>query len=113
MIENKNHESKSIDEYHRKNDWPKWKDAVQFELDSLAKRKIFGPAVQTFEGIKLVGYKWIFVRKNEKNKIVRYKARLVVQKFSERSRFDYDETYLPVVDAITFRYFVNFVVYKN
>jgi hypothetical protein len=47
-------------------------------LNSLAKREVFGPVVQTPEGISLVEYKWVFVRKcNEKIKIVRYKARLV------------------------------------
>jgi hypothetical protein len=34
--------------------------------------------VQTPEGVSLVVYKWVFVRKhNVKNEIVRYKARLV------------------------------------
>ena len=26
--ENEDHEPKSIDECHRRNDWPKWKDAI-------------------------------------------------------------------------------------
>jgi len=44
------------------------------------------------------------VRKcNEKNEIVRYKARLVAQNFSQRLGIDYEETYSPVTDAITFR----------
>ena len=49
----------------------------------------------------------------EKNKIVRYKARLVTQGFSQRSGFDYDEMYSPVVDVIIFRYFINFAVHKK
>ena len=49
--------------------WPKWQELIQSELNSLAKREVFGPIVQTPNGIKPVGYKWIFVRKrNEKNK---------------------------------------------
>ena len=52
-----------------------------------------------------VGYKWVFVRKcNEKNEIVRYKARFVTQDFSQRSEIDYEETYSPLMNAITFRY---------
>ena len=83
-------------------------------MDSLATRKIFGPVVQTPEGVKPVEYKWVFVRKrNEKNEIVRYKARLVAQGFSQRPGFDYDETYSPVVDAITFRYLVSFAVHEK
>ena len=58
-----------------------------------------------------VGYRWVFVRKqNEKNEIVRYKARLVAQGFSQRPGIDYEETYSPVMDAITFRYLISFAV---
>ena len=47
-------------------------------MNSLAKHEVFGPLVQTPEGVLSVGYKWVFVQKcNEKNEIVRYKARLV------------------------------------
>ena len=45
----------------QRNDWPKWKDAIQAELDSLAKRKVFGPVVRTLEGVKSIGYRWVFV----------------------------------------------------
>ena len=55
-----------------------WKEAIQAELNSLVKREVFGPVVQTPECLMHVGYKWVFVRKhNEKNEIMRYKARLV------------------------------------
>ena len=101
--ENENHEPKSIDECRRRNDWPKWKDAIQTELSSLEKRHVFGPIIHTPEGVKPVGYKWVFVRKrNEKNKVVRYKARLVAQGFSQRPGIDFEKTYSPMVDAITF-----------
>jgi hypothetical protein len=59
-----------------------WKEAIQAELNSLAKREVFEPIVQTPEGVSPVGYKWVFVQKrNEKNEIVRYKARLIAQGF--------------------------------
>ncbi|KAM1533781.1 hypothetical protein ACFX10_007648 [Malus domestica] len=71
-------EPRSVDECRRRTDWSNWKQAIQVELDSLAKRKVFGPIVPIPLGLKPVGYKWVFVRKrNEKNEIVRYKARLV------------------------------------
>jgi hypothetical protein len=51
-------------------------------LNSLAKHEVFGPVVQTPKGVSPVGHKWVFIRKrNEKNEIVRYKARLVAQGF--------------------------------
>ena len=38
----------------------------------LVKREVFGPVVQTPKGVKLVGYKFIFVLKyNENNEIIR------------------------------------------
>ena len=35
-----------IAECQQRMDWPKWKDAIQVELDSLTKRKVFGPFSQ-------------------------------------------------------------------
>ena len=85
---------------------------MKAELDSLAKREVFGPVVRTPEDVKPVGYRWVFVRKrNEKNKGVCYKARLVAQGFSQRPGIDYEETYSPVVDAITLRYLVSLSAY--
>ena len=50
----------------------------------------------------------MFVRqRNDKNEIARYKACLVAQGFSQRPEIDYDETYSPVMDIITFRYLIN------
>ena len=60
------------------NNWPKWKEAIQIKLNLLAKRELFGPIVQTLENIKSVIYKWVFVRKQNKNdEITRYKSQLV------------------------------------
>ena len=96
-------EPKSVKECAQRNDWPKWKDATEVELNSLTKREVFGPVVRTPDGVKPVGYKWVFVRKrNEKGEIVRYKARLFAQGFSQRPGIDFKQTYSPVVDATTF-----------
>nr|GEV50793.1 uncharacterized protein ycf2 [Tanacetum cinerariifolium] len=60
--------------------WDKWKDAMQDELNSLNKRKVFGPIATTPRDVKPVRCRWIFVQKrNEKNEVTRYKARLVAQ----------------------------------
>ena len=44
---------------------------------------------------------------------MRYKARLVAQGFSQRLGIDYDETYSPVMDTITFRFLISWVVQEN
>ena len=91
-----------MEECRHRNDWPKWKEAMQAELNSLTKREVFGLVVQTPKNVKHVGYKWVFVRKlNENNEIIRYKVRLVAQGFSQKPGIDYEETYSPIIDAIT------------
>ena len=73
-----NPEPQNVEECRNRNDWPKWKKAMQAELNSLMKRDVFEPVVQTPKCVKPVRYKWVFVRKrNENNEIIRYKARLV------------------------------------
>ena len=45
--------------------------------------------------------------------IVRYKVHLVAQGFSQRFGVDYEETYSPFINAITFLYLIGLVVHKN
>lgn len=78
MNENEDYKPKSVNECMHRNNWPKWKDAIQAELNSLAKRKYFGRVMHILEDVPPVGYRWVFVHKrNEKGEIVWYKARLV------------------------------------
>ena len=49
-------------------------------------------------------------KRNEKNEIARYKVRLVAQSFSQRPGIDFDETYAPIMDIITFRYLISLTV---
>lgn len=98
--DNEDQEPRSIKECRQSESWSKWKDAIEAELNSLNKRKVFGPVVRTPKDVKPVGYKWVFVRKrNENGEVARYKARLVAQGFSQRPKIDFDETYSPVVDV--------------
>ena len=63
----------------------------QVQLDLVNKREVFGPTIITPEVVKPVGYKWVFVRKqNEKNKVMRYKTHLIAQGFSQRPGIDYE-----------------------
>jgi hypothetical protein len=39
------------------NDWLKWKDIMNVELDSFEKYNVFGPLVITPKDVNLVGYK--------------------------------------------------------
>jgi hypothetical protein len=86
----------------KRSDWVKWKEAIKTELDSLKKREVFSTMIPT-PHIFPVGSKWIFVRKrNENNEVVRYKARLVAQEFTQKPGIDFDETYSAGMSGITF-----------
>ena len=88
--------------------------AIQSEIASLNKREVFTPVMTTPPSIFPVGYKWVFVRKrNENNEVVRYKARLVAQGFTQRPGIDFNETYSPVMSGITFRYLISVAVQKH
>ena len=93
---------KSMTECKKRSDWDKWKVAIETEIASLYKRKVFSAVMPTPPGILPVGYKWVFIRKrNENNEVVRYKARLVAQGFTKRPGVDFNESYSPVISGIT------------
>ena len=47
---------------------------------------------------------------NENDEIIRYKAQLVAQGFFQRPDIDYEETYFPIMDTITFQYLISLKV---
>ncbi|KAG7559470.1 Reverse transcriptase RNA-dependent DNA polymerase [Arabidopsis thaliana x Arabidopsis arenosa] len=107
-------EPTSITQCTHRTDCLKWKEAINVELKSLKLRNVFGPIIRTPFNVKPVGHKWVFVRKrNELGEVVRYKARLVAQGFSQRPEIDYEETYSPVVDATTFRFLISLAIREN
>jgi hypothetical protein len=58
----------------------------------LQKRKVFTDVIPTPPRIFPVGFKWVFLQKNnETNEVVRYKARLVAQGFTQRYGIDLNE----------------------
>jgi hypothetical protein len=75
--------SKTMVECKRRSDWNRWKEAIEAELNSLKKRNVFIDVIPTTPRIFPVGFKWVFIQKrNENNKIIRYKARLNAQGFT-------------------------------
>jgi hypothetical protein len=50
-----------------------------------------------------VGFKLVFIQKrNENNEVVRYKAMMVAQGFTQRPDIDFNETYSPIMNGMTF-----------
>jgi hypothetical protein len=74
---------KTMVECKRRSDWNKWKETIKAELNSLKKRNVFTEVMSTPPRAFPVGFKWVFVQKrNENNKVVRYKAKLVAHGFT-------------------------------
>ena len=74
----------------------KWKEAMKKEFSALKEHNTW-KLVDLPEGKNLVGCKWVFkLKKNAQREIVRYKARLVAQGYSQEFGVDYNEVFAPV-----------------
>ncbi|GJR73899.1 zinc finger, CCHC-type containing protein [Tanacetum coccineum] len=80
-----------------------WKEAIDDEKDSIMGNNTWVLA-DLPPGCKPLGYKWIFKRKLKVDgTIEKFKARLVIQGFKQKSGIDYFDTYAPVVRISTIR----------
>ena len=89
-----------------------WKKALEVEYNYLRKHQVFGPIVNDLDK-RPIGLRLIFTRKYDaKGTILRYKVRLVAQVFFQRPGVDFDQTYSPVVDTISFIFLLALVVHS-
>lgn len=73
-----------------------WRQAMQQEFDSLIQHGV-GKLVDPPKGANILGGMWIFNRKrDEYNRIIKYKARWVVLGNHQVKGLDYDDTYAAV-----------------
>ena len=70
--------------------------AMQEEKNSLHKNKTY-ELVELPKGKKALRNKWVFKLKKDSEKLVKYKARLVVKGFSQKHGIDLDEIFSPIV----------------
>ena len=67
--------------------------------------------IPTPRGVSPVRYKWVFIcKRNENNELIRYKARIVAQGFTQRPGIDFIKTYSPEMNRIMFLYLISMVV---
>ena len=80
----------------RDKDKQSWMKAMQEEMNSLQKKKTY-ELVELPKGKKALRNKWVFKLKKDSEKLVKYKARLVVKGFSQKHGIDLDEIFSPIV----------------
>ena len=105
---------KTMVECKMRSEWNQWKVAIQEEISSLTKRQVFSQVMPTPLKVFPMGFKWVFVwKRNENIEVVRYKARLVAQGFTQRPGIDFNETYSPAMGGIIFWYLISVAVQNH
>jgi hypothetical protein len=96
-------EPRSLSEAQKRPDWPLWEKAIQEELATLKAAGTW-EIVDAPVGVNVVGSKWVFrAKKDAAGNVVRYKARLVAQGFSQVPGVDYFDTFAPVARLASIR----------
>ena len=95
-------ESESFREVQSHKDKQSWLKAMHEEINSLNKNKTYD-LVELPKGKKVLRNKWVFKLNKDGDKLVKYKARLVVKGFSQKQGIDFDEIFSPIVKMSSIR----------
>jgi hypothetical protein len=96
-------EPRSLAEAKTRPDWKLWEKAIEEELATLKEAGTWN-LVDLPEGVNVVGSKWVFrAKKDAAGNVIRYKARLVAQGFSQVPGVDYFDTFAPVARLASIR----------
>jgi len=89
-------EPQNLAEAKKQPDWMLWEKAIEEELRTLKEAGTW-EVVEIPKGVNVVGSKWVFrAKKDAAGNVVRYKARLVAQGFSQVPGVDYFDMFAPV-----------------
>ena len=96
-------EPTTINEAKMHLDWPKWDDAIQAKLKSLADVHTWN-MVEHPKDVNVISCKWVFkIKKNAAGEIDKYKVHLVAHSFMQQYGVNYHETYAPVARLASLR----------
>src|SRR4051812_49220616 len=92
---------------------PYWIIAMQEELNQFKRNDVWD-LVPIPKGFNIIGTKWVFRNKlSEKGEVVRNKAKLVAQGYSQQEGIDYTETFAPVARLESIRLLISFATQHN
>ncbi|GJU20398.1 putative ribonuclease H-like domain-containing protein [Tanacetum coccineum] len=92
---------------------PSWIEAMQEELLQFELQKVW-TLVDLPNGKRAIGTKWVFRnKKDERGIVVRNKARLVAQGYTQEEGIDYDEVFAPVARIEAIRLFLAYASYMG
>ena len=92
-----------IAEAQHQPEWLQWEHSIHEELATLHKAGTW-ELVDPPAGVNIVGLKWVFwAKKDATGNVIRYKAHLVTQGFSQAPGIDYFDMYAPVTKLASIR----------
>ncbi|GJU29532.1 putative ribonuclease H-like domain-containing protein [Tanacetum coccineum] len=92
---------------------PSWIKAMQEELLQFKLQEVW-TLVDLPNGKRAIGSKWVFRnKKNERGIVIRNKARLVAQGYTQEEGIDYDEVFAPVARIEAIRLFLAYALFKD
>ncbi|KAK1627926.1 hypothetical protein QYE76_002241 [Lolium multiflorum] len=91
-----------------------WLDAMHEELNNFKRNKVWTLVEKPKECRNVIGTKWIFKNKQDEfGNVVRNKARLVAQGFSQVEGINFGETYAPVARLESIRILLAYASHHN
>ncbi|GKB24121.1 putative ribonuclease H-like domain-containing protein [Tanacetum coccineum] len=92
---------------------PSWIEAMQDELLQFKLQKVW-TLVDLPNGKRAIGTKWVFRnKKDERGIVIKNKARLVAQGYTQEEGIDYDEVFAPVSRIEAIRLFLAYASFKD
>ncbi|GKE19174.1 putative ribonuclease H-like domain-containing protein [Tanacetum coccineum] len=92
---------------------PSWIEAIQEELLQFKLQEVW-TLVDLPNGKRAIGTKWVFRNKlDDRGIVIRNKARLVDQGYTQEERINYDEVFSPIARTEAIRLFLAYASFKD